>query len=492
MVNKEQQIKNVFIYLLPVISSILPFISIPIFTRILSKEDYGVLALAQVYAIFICGLANFGMTAAYDRNFFQFRHNRQETAQLLYSTILFVVLNFSLFAGLTYIFNETISRFVIGSVEHVKLLFWAYCAQFFSSISYYYLTYFRNSEIASKFSFYTIVASLINLVISLFLVAYLRIGVIGIVYAQLCAGIIVFCVLTYKLMSTLTPSLNRKILVESLKISYPLTPRIFFGIIGTQFDKYMVGHLVSIGSAGIYSIGQRVAYLVFTFMTAIENVFSPQVYKRMFEMHDEGEETIGRYVTPFAYVSIFVALFMALISEEAIFVLTPVSYHGAIDIVAVLSIYYGFLFFGKLNGNQLIFMKETYITSILTMVRICLNVGINIPFILRWGAIGAAWATLLAGLISGYISFVVSQHYYQIKWEYKKLGLIFLSFTAFTMCIILLRYFNVEYTVRLMIKCVFISIYVFLGIKLKIITNENYTLIKNIIPFRWNTLFQRS
>lgn len=69
MVNKEQQIKSVFIYLLPVISSILPFISLPIFTRILSKEDYGLLALAQVYAIFICGLANFGTTAAYDRNF---------------------------------------------------------------------------------------------------------------------------------------------------------------------------------------------------------------------------------------------------------------------------------------------------------------------------------------------------------------------------------------------------------------------------------------
>jgi O-antigen/teichoic acid export membrane protein len=254
----------------------------------------------------------------------------------------------------------------------------------------------------------------------------------------------------------------------------------------------MVGHLASIGSAGIYSIGQRVAYSVFTFMTAIENVFSPQVYKQMFEIHDEGGETIGRYVTPFAYVSIFVALFIALISEEAIFVLTPVSYHGAIDIVAVLSIYYGFLFFGKLSGNQLIFMKKTYITSILTMVRICLNVGINIPFILRWGAIGAAWATLLAGLISGYISFVVSQHYYQIKWEYKKLGLIFLSFTTFTMCVILLRYFDVVYTIRLMVKCTSIAIFIFIGVQIKVITVENYNIVKNILASKGNILYQRN
>lgn len=480
MVNKEQQIKNVCIYLLPVASSILPFIAIPIFTRILSKEDYGILALAQVYAIFINGLANFGMTAAYDRNFFQYRHNRQETAQLLYSTLLFVVLNFSLLAGLTLVFNETMSRLVIGSTEYMKLLFWACCAQFFSSISYYYLTYFRNSEMADKFTFYTIVASLINLVISLFLVAYLRIGVIGIVYAQLCAGIIVFCVLTYKLMSTLTPSLNRKILVESLKISYPLTPRIFFGIISAQVDKYMVGHLVSIGSAGIYSIGQRIAYSIFTFMTAIENVFSPQVYKRMFDLRDKGGESIGRYLTPFVYISIFVALLVALISEEVISILIPVSYHGAIDIIIILSMYYGFLFSGKIIGIQLIFMKKTFITSILTMVSICLNIGLNIPFILKWGAVGAAWATLLAGLVSSLISFVFSQHYYEIKWEYKKVGLIFLVFITSSILIVYLRNLHVDYCYRIIFKTVSMIYYVYIGIKMEIVNIENILLVKNI------------
>ncbi|MFQ5685283.1 MAG: lipopolysaccharide biosynthesis protein [Candidatus Scalindua sp.] len=480
LVNKEQQVKNGFIYLLPVISSILPFIAIPIFTRILSKEDYGVLALAQVYAIFISGLANFGMTAAYDRNFFQYRHNRQETAQLLYSALLFVVLNFSLLAGLTFIFNETMSRLVIGSTEHVKLLFWACCAQFFSSISYYYLTYFKNSEMAHKFTFYTITSSLINLAISLILVAYLRIGVIGLVYAQLCTGIIVFSILTYKFMATLTPSLNKTVFFESLKISYPLTPRIFFGIISSQFDKYMVGHLASIGGAGIYSIGQRIAYSVFTFMTAIENVFSPQVYKRMFDLRDKGGESIGRYLTPFAYISIFAALLVALISEEVVFILIPVSYHGAIDIIIILSMYYGFLFFGKIIGIQLIFMRKTHITSILTMVSIGLNVGLNIPFILKWGAIGAAWATLLAGLISGLISFVISQHYYEIKWEYKKVGLIFSVFFVSAILIVYLRNLHVDYCYRIIFKTISVVYYVYIGIKMDIINIENILLVKNI------------
>jgi len=485
MINKEQQIKNSFVYLMPIISgTVLSLFTLSIFTRILTKEDYGVLALAQVYAVFVSGLANFGMTAAYDRNYFQYSSNSLETAKLLYSILLFVILNFLFLAGLTFVFRGTLSKLIIGSAENGNILFWAFCAQFFTGISYYYLTYFKNSEIAKDFAVYTIALSIINLIISVFLVAYLRIGVIGLVYAQLCSGAIIFSVLSYKFTTTLKPSFSKSIFIESLKISYPLTPRIFLGVIGTQFDKYMIGLLATVGGVGIYSIGQRVSNSIFIFMTAIQNVFSPQVYKKMFDMKEKGGEAIGKYLTPFAYVSISVALLVSLLSEEIISILTPPSYHGAIDIVIILSIFYGFLFFGKLNGNQLIFTKKTHITSLLTMVSIGLNVGINIPFITKWGAVGAAWGTLLAGLISGLISFAVSQYYYEIKWEYKKIGAIFFIFFASAILMILMRRFSVAYEFRLIFKCMAIFSHVCLGIKLKVITSENYMLIKNMIPLR--------
>lgn len=52
MASKEKQIKNSLIYLLPVfIGNLIPLAMLSIFTRILTKEDYGVLGLAQVYAI---------------------------------------------------------------------------------------------------------------------------------------------------------------------------------------------------------------------------------------------------------------------------------------------------------------------------------------------------------------------------------------------------------------------------------------------------------
>jgi O-antigen/teichoic acid export membrane protein len=238
----------------------------------------------------------------------------------------------------------------------------------------------------------------------------------------------------------------------------------------------MIGLLNTVGGVGVYNIGQKVANVVFTYMTAIQNVFSPQVYKRMFERGEDGGESVGRYLTPFLYVSISIGLMISLFSEEIISILTPKSYHGAIDIVAILSMLYGAYFFGK--QPQLIFAKKTYIISILTPVSIGLNIMINIPFIHKWGAIGAAWGTLLAGVISGTISFIISQRYYNIGWEYGKIASIFLIFFGSAATMILLRNIGISYGVRVIVKLISLVIYLYLGMKLNILTKQNYLLVK--------------
>ncbi|MEN6374676.1 MAG: oligosaccharide flippase family protein [Smithella sp.] len=482
MTSKEKQIKNGFIYLLPVIvGNLIPLLTLPIFTRILTPADYGVWALAQVYAIFVNGLANFGLTVGYERNFFEQKETKN-IAGLLYSTLLFVIIAFVICGFLTYIFKYQFSRWIIGSSDHAHILFWSYCATGVMGLKTYFLTYFKNTENAKALVWFTIDESLLTVMFSLFMVVYLRIGVIGLIWGQLFASCIIFSVLSLRFVRFLPVSFNRETLKDSLKISLPLTPRIFFGVIGSQFDKYMIGLLNTVGGVGVYNIGQKVANIVFTYMTAIQNVFSPQIYKRMFEMGEDGGKSIGRYLTPFLYISIAIGLMIALFSEEIIFILTPESYHGAIDIVTILSMLYGSYFFGK--QPQLIYAKKTYITSILTAVSIGLNIMINIPFIYKWGAIGAAWGTLLAGLISGTVSFVVSQHYYKIEWEYQNIGLIFIIFFGAAITIILMRYFNVLYELRFVSKLIFLACYFYLGMKLDILTKKNYFIVKNMFSLK--------
>ncbi len=290
------------------LSSLLPFLTIPIFTRILSPEDYGILSLVMIYAVFMCGLANFGMSLAFERNYFQYKNNPEKLAQLFYSSIVFVMINFAVLAGLTYLIKGKVSVFLTDTTQYDILILTAFAATFFfTTANNFYFTYFKNEERATTHTKYTILSSVLYFTLSLFFVVYLKIGIMGIVIAQLITGVSLFMILLYSFLKRMPFLFNINIMLESIKISYPLTPRIFIGVINNHFDKYMISLLVSLGGVGVYDIGKKISYQAFTFMTILQNVFNPQVYQRMFSKNTQDGKSIGRYLTIFLYASIFVS-----------------------------------------------------------------------------------------------------------------------------------------------------------------------------------------
>ncbi len=465
--------------------ALLPLISLPVFTRILTLEEYGALALCQAYAIFINGISNFGLSLGYERDYFENRDEKE--GSLLYTTISFILCTYITFGVLTYVLGEQISRILTSQSKYANLLFVTYLATGMTGLKSFYLIHFKNNEDVKKFVWYTLDESLISFVLSMILVVYFRIGVSGLVIAQLAASGIVFVILTVYFLKNVPFSLNISLFKKSLSISLPLTPRIFFGIIGTQFDKYILGIVASVELVGIYSLAQRVAGIIFTFMTAVQNVWSPGVFKMMFDKTKDGRELIGPYLNPFFYASIGAGLFVALFSEEIVFVLSPKEYHGASNVVIVLAILYCSFFFGK--QNQLLYAKKTYLISILTLVGIILNVGINFVFVKFWGLMGIAWGNLLSGLLSGCISFLISQEHYRINWDYKNIGLISLVYLVSSLIMLMMIEYNIIYELRLFAKLSFVIIFVYIGIKTNIITREKYNIIKQSIlgRLKWNT-----
>jgi O-antigen/teichoic acid export membrane protein len=488
----EGQIRDSLVYMLPlVVSNLLPFLTLPIFTRILTKEDYGVLALAQVYAVFVGGIANFGMNTAYERNYFQHRGNPKDSGSLLFSSLLFVVFSTTVLGIPTHLYRESLSAWMIGSPGHGDILFWAFLNQCAMNLVIFYQLSLRNAGESVPYLRYTVAISLINLLVSLYLVVVARMGVIGLVYAPLIANGMIFVLLTRRYVKAWSFSLSWPLLRDSLKIGYPLTPRIFLGAASQQFDKYMIGVISTLGGVGVYRIGQQVASLAFSYMTQLEHVFVPGSYRRMFDLMEEGKVAVGRYLTPFFYVSVAVAFLICLFSEEVISILTPPAFHGAIDIVTILALYYGFLFFGKITGIQLVYLKKTSITSVLTLSALALNVAINIPFIYTWGALGAAWGTMLAGVVSCAVSFSVAQHYYGIRWEYGKIIPVLVLFFSAALLTVVLRP-CVAYPQRLLLKLLLAGLYVYAGVWIRVITAENIAHLRNLLHLRNRVATQRN
>lgn len=481
MQGKRKQTRNALIYLLQaIVSGILPLIVLPIFTRILTVADYGMLALAQVYAVIVANLANLGMTEAVERNYFEYKDDQLKRSQLLYTTVLFVLLNSIVFACLTAYFENELSAFLdINNSD--RLIFWALCGQLIANINSYYFIYYKNAGNARSYAYFMVLAGIANTVFAIFFVVYLGVGVVGIPYAITVSGGFTLAVISYDFFSLHRISFSRTTLIQALAIAYPLTPRIFVSSASAQLDKYLIGLLATVGGVGIYSIGQRIAYYVFNFMTVLQNVFAPEVYRRMFADDDAGSAGLGRYLTTFVYISIAAAVLVSLFAREIVSVLTPVEYHGAHTVVTILAMYYGTLFIGKIAGKQLVFSKKTHVTSLLAFVGLLATAVVCIPFVMRWGVAGAAWAMFVVGLAMTGMAYSFAQRYYLIVWERRIVVTVYLLYFGSAVLVLLLGRLEISYATLLLIKVSLVVLYLYYGIRIKVVTSENMRLIRNAL-----------
>ena len=357
MSSTPRQVTHASLYLLPVVvGNLVPILTLPDLHAAVVRRGFRRLGARQC----LCNRRGWsGDRGAADHlrpEFLRYREGRQP-ARLLYSVVGFSLLSFSLCAIATWALRTPITRWIIGDLAYQNVLVWCLCSTAIVGIKAHYLAYLRNTEQAAAFSGYTIAERLLAAVLTVGLVAGARAGIMGLVLGQLLASALVLAVMVVRFLRTFPPGFDRMLLADSLKLGLPLTPRILLGVVGNNFDKYLIGQVASLGGVGIYSIGQRVANIAFTYMTALQNVFGPQVYTRMFSRAPDAGASIGRYLTPFAYVSTLLAFMVAVFSEEILRVLAPGTYLGAIPIVTILVLYYAVQFFGKMP--QIAYARRT-------------------------------------------------------------------------------------------------------------------------------------
>ena len=169
----------------------------------------------------------------------------------------------------------------------------------------YYLSYLKNYENAKNYTFVAVIESILSIGLAFHLVVNYAMGISGFLLGQFLGVVLCFFALFCYMFFPFRRKFEWRLLKEQLKLSLPLTPRIFFGVINTQFDRYMLGLLSAIGGVGIFDISQKIANTSFVFMTTIQNIFSPVVYKKLFSKDKNEYNSVGKYLTPFFYLSIF-------------------------------------------------------------------------------------------------------------------------------------------------------------------------------------------
>jgi O-antigen/teichoic acid export membrane protein len=457
------QLRSVACYMTPVAAGMaLPILTLPIMTRWLTPDDYGVVAVAQVVAALFTGVTSLGVSTGLERNFFKHEHDARALARVVHTAHALVVAGTVAGTALLVAGGDVLSQLLFGRPDRGLFLLAMAIASVLGVVVNMQLVYLRNRGRAAAYMTFSLVSIVVETGATLFLVIVAEAGVWGIPLGALAGKALVAAAGWLRLALELPPAIDRRRAGELLEIGLPLLPRAFVGVADNGVDRLSLNWLVSLGQAGYFGLANRIGYSVFSAMTSIEQLWVPQVYRMMFQGEDAGAR-IGRYITPYFYASLLLAVTAVLFVEEVLWVLVAPAFWPMKYVAAVLAAYYGQLFFGKIVGAQWIYLKKTWYATPVSLARLALHVALTLLLVGPLGALGAALALFLAGSVVDAVSLAIAQRQYRIAYETRFVVSVMVLLYVALVWVVVPAMVNVPYGLHLAVRLVVFGAFLALG-----------------------------
>ena len=373
----------------------LSFISMPILTKNLSTQEYGLWGLIFTTCSLTLPLTSLGLGAAMSR-FLPAEKNKEIIQEGFYS-VLFIRMSVCFMIALTvFLFASPIATlFFDGNIQIVQL------TAAFILLTTLHPIYKRLLRIWRKIKFLSIL-SIIDGYGKVILYAVLLLtghGLVSIVLVALSFQVVI----VGALILYVKPQIgfkwpNFSLLRGYLKFGLPLLPASMSYWVVNLTDRYVISYFLGSAPVGIYSAAYALGNIPHMFSGLITFILMIAISK----LYDEGK--IEEVKTHLSYaLKYFLALTIPLLfgavvfSEQVLYVLsTPEIATKGRFVTPIVALSHLFLGVYSLLTYILVVTKKTKMIAITWIFSLPLNLGLNIIIVPHMGIVGAAITTLIA------------------------------------------------------------------------------------------------
>ncbi|WP_314006035.1 oligosaccharide flippase family protein [Gemella morbillorum] len=398
----------------------LSFITLPIYTRVMTQEDYGNYNLytswVSIFTIFI-GLQISGSFSIakikYEQDFVNYIRTSTSVA-----TIFFVL--FSIVSLIFHDFLENLLGFSIGIL--IFILLQGYFSHLQASLSQYYIQT-QNTKKQLSLSFFM---SFGNVVLSLIFLFTLKDDFLARILGGFIPSLVVAVVFLYFVYKN-----NRKLLEKSyikfiLVTSLPLVFHILGHSLLGQLDRIMIGDFMSSKEVAIYSFGYSLGSIVSIALMSMNTAWIPWFFA---EKKKGDEELIKKYKERYLIIAVFLTIGFLSVFPELVTIMGSNDYKSSRDFVVLIVVSCFLTFLYTFPVNIQFFYENTKFIPIGTMFAAGINYVLNYILIPRQGIYGAAIAT-----VASYLLLLVFHHIIaKVKYSYNEISI--LGYTKLTVVV---------------------------------------------------------
>lgn len=204
---------------------------------------------------------------------------------------------------------------------------------------------------------------------------------------ELAVGVILYI----QIMSRGHEYYNKKYWKYALLINLPLVPHFLSQVILNHSDRIMIQKMVGESAAGVYSLAYSMAMILSMINTSILQAIRPWVFQRI----KAGEkEKIQPVVVSAILVVAFCNIMLISFAPELVAIFAPGSYSGAIDLMPPITLAVLFAFLYNLFVDIEMYFEKTKSVMNIAIVCAAINLITNYFGIMWFGYAAVAYTTL--------------------------------------------------------------------------------------------------
>ena len=387
-----------------ILSKGLSFLTMPLFGRLLSVEDYGRYNVYTAYTSVLFVVAGLAVHVSIKNANIDYKEKLKEYNS---SLSLIIVLNSLLLWVFAFLFGKPMTE--AGIIEFD----WFFILVVFESFCMAMITFYNHVLSVSYLHKEYVITSLIYAALGIILsVVFIETvfsdeRFLGRVFGMLVAGAIFVIFIGVRLYKSARPRVNKEFWKYGLKISLPVVPHGISQMVLSMSDRLMIKHYYGDREAGIYGFANNLGTILQVITTAMDTAWSQWFFDKL---SSGDKQSIRKAGSIYAFlVSGGVILLMSIAPETIVFMGGEKYREGCILTFPILvAVYFSFMYF--FPSAIEFYHKKTMLIAIGTVSVAALNVVLNLWFIPKAGYEAAAYTTRACYVIYYFIHVIFAYH----------------------------------------------------------------------------------
>jgi len=415
----KQLFKDSVVYgIASILSQGIPILIVPIYTRYLSPGSYGGMDMLAVFAALINLTVALEISQGMARSYADIKTD-EGRSRYASTALWFSVTAYLLFAVVAILFSRPLTRLFLEAGDWDWIFKIAVIAISANGISFFLQNQLRWLLKPLAYAVCSITYAVASTGISIFMIAGLDWGVIGVFYGQIIGAAIsgFFAWLPARKMFAITFDLVK--CREMLSFSIPLVPSSISVLIANYVDRIAIKSFLTLADVGIYGVGFRFASVVNLLMVGFYSALTPLIYHHYRKESTPGDlERITRY---FLSGTLPLIVAISLFSAEITGLFAAPEYYSAWQVIPILAV-------SSVLSRMYIFApgldiaKKTKTIAMINITAAVVNIALNIVLIPRLGLAGSALATMAGFCVMFSAYLIAGQKSYPIPHRWPPLA----------------------------------------------------------------------